>query len=91
MSNDVDEGGGGDGFERPTMMMDHNSAVAALLIGGARLFWREKNIKCFFPATTEQNITRVNFLRKPSESFILMAINALVAIPSEHLLCRAKF
>ncbi len=31
------------------------------------LFWREKNIKHFFPATTEQNITRVNFLRKPSE------------------------
>ena len=64
-----------------------------LLPGGGHLglFWREKNIKCFFPATTEQNITRVNFLRKPSESLILMAINALVAIPSEHLLCRAKF
>ncbi len=55
------------------------------------LFWREKNIKCFFPATTEQNITGVNFLCKPSKSLILMAINVLVAIPSEHLLCRAKF
>ena len=45
-----------------------------------------KNIKFYFPATTEQNIARVNLFRKPSDSSILMAIDALVAIRSIHLL-----
>jgi hypothetical protein len=45
----------------------------------------KKNIT-FFPATKEQNITRVNFLRTPSDSFILMAIDALATIPLIHLL-----
>jgi len=51
-----------------------------------QLFWRKKNIKFYFPATTEQNIARVNLFRKPSNSLILMAINALVAIHLIHLL-----
>ncbi len=55
-----------------------------------RLFWWEKNIKFLFPATTEKNITRVNFLREARESSILMAIDALDAILSIHLLPLAK-
>jgi len=39
----------------------------------------------------EQNIARVNLFRKPSDSSFLMAIDALVAIRSIHLLWRAKF
>ncbi len=55
-----------------------------------RLFWREKKIKFLFPATTEENIARVNLLRKASDSSILMAIIALDAILSIHLLLLAK-
>jgi hypothetical protein len=56
-----------------------------------RLFWRKKNIKFLFPADMEENITRVNSLRKASNSLILMANNALVAICLIHLLPLAKF
>jgi hypothetical protein len=56
-----------------------------------RLFWRKKNIKFLFPATTIESITRVNSLHKASNSLILMAINALVAICLIHLLPLAKF
>ncbi len=55
-----------------------------------RLFWREKKIKFLFPAATEENIARVNWLRKASDSSILMAIDALDAILSIHLLPLAK-
>ena len=33
----------------------------------------KKNIKFYFPATTEQNIARVNLFHKPSDSSILRA------------------
>ena len=52
---------------------------------------QKKNIKFLFPATTEKNITRVNFLREARESSILMAIDALDAIPSELGFGRAIF
>jgi hypothetical protein len=55
-----------------------------------RLFWRGKKIKFLFPAATEENIARVNLLRKASDSSILMAIDALDAILSIHLLPLAK-
>ncbi len=51
----------------------------------------DKNIKFLLPTTTIENITRVNSLRKASDSLILMAINALVAICLIHLLPLAKF
>ncbi len=41
-------------------------------------------------AATEENIARVNLLRKASDSSILMAIDALDAILSIHLLPLAK-
>ncbi len=50
----------------------------------------KKNIK-FFPATTEQNIAPVNLLRKPSISFYLMAIVAIVAIHRECIIPVALF
>jgi hypothetical protein len=53
-------------------------------------FLAEKNIKLLFPATTIENITHPNLFRKPSNSSILMAINALVAICLIHLLPLAK-
>jgi hypothetical protein len=56
-----------------------------------RLFWQEKNIKLLLPATTIENITRANLFRKRSDSSILMAINAIVAICLIHLLPLAKF
>jgi hypothetical protein len=59
------------------------------LISG--FFVGEKNIKFLFPANTEVNITHVNSLCKASNSLILMASNALVAICSIHLLPLAKF
>jgi hypothetical protein len=62
--------------------------LPALIYG---LFGGKKNIKFLLPATTIENITRVNSLRKASNSLILMAINALVAICSIHLLQLAKF
>jgi hypothetical protein len=64
----------------------HN--LPALIYG---FFGGEKNIKFLLPATTIENITRVNSLRKASDSLILMAINALVAICLIHLLPLAKF
>jgi hypothetical protein len=42
-------------------------------------FGGKKNIKFYFPATTEQNIARINLFRKPSDSSILMAIDAIDA------------
>ncbi len=54
-------------------------------------FGEKKNIKFLLPATTIESITRVNSLRKASDSLILMAINALVAICLIHLLPLAKF
>jgi hypothetical protein len=42
-----------------------------------------KKHQVFFPATTEQNIARVNLVHKPSVSFYLMAIIAIVAIDQE--------
>jgi hypothetical protein len=56
-----------------------------------RLFWREKKTSSFFPATTEQNIARVNLLCKPSVSFYLMAIVAIVAIHRECIIPVALF
>ncbi len=61
--------------------------LPALIYG---FFGGKKNFEFYFPATTEQNITRVNFLRKARESSILMAIDALDAILSIHLLPLAK-
>jgi hypothetical protein len=55
------------------------------------IFGGKKNIKFLLPATTIESITRVNSLRKASNSLILMAINALVAICLIHLLPLAKF
>jgi hypothetical protein len=51
------------------------------------LFWRKKTSTF----TMEQNIAHVNFLRKPSKSLILMAVNALITICLIHLLPLAKF
>ncbi len=50
-----------------------------------RLFWRKKNIKFLLPATTTENIIRANLFRKPSDSSILMAINAIDAIFSDQV------
>jgi hypothetical protein len=43
-------------------------------------FFAGKKHQVFFPAATEENIARVNLLRKPSDSTILMAIDAIDAI-----------
>jgi hypothetical protein len=51
----------------------------------------EKKHQVFFPATTEQNIARVNLFRKPSVSFYLMAIVAIVAIHQECIIPVALF
>jgi hypothetical protein len=69
-------GGGGGGTDLP-----------ALIYG---FFGGKKKIKFLFPAATEENIARVNLLRKASDSSILMAIDALDAILSIHLLPLAK-
>jgi hypothetical protein len=50
-----------------------------------QLFWRGKNIKFYFPATTEQNIAHVNLFRKPSNSSIVMAIDAIDAFFSDQV------
>jgi hypothetical protein len=50
-----------------------------------RLFWRKKKHQVIFPATTEQNIALVNFFLKPSDSSILMAIDAINAIFSDQV------
>ncbi len=54
-------------------------------------FLAEKNTSSFFPATTEQNIARVNLFRKPSVSFYLMAIIAIIAIYQECIIPVALF
>jgi hypothetical protein len=54
-------------------------------------FSGKKKTPSFFPATTEQNIARVNLFRKPSVSFYLMAIVAIVAIHQECLIPVALF
>ncbi len=56
-----------------------------------QLFWWEKKHQVFFPATTEQNIARVNLFRKPSISFYLMAIIVIVAIHQECIIPVALF
>jgi hypothetical protein len=56
-----------------------------------RLFWRGKKHQVFFPATTEQNIARVNLFRKPSVSFYLMAIIVIIAIHQECIIPVALF
>ncbi len=61
--------------------------LPALICG---FFGGKKKIKFLFPAATEENIARVNLLRKASDSSILMAIDALDAILSIHLLPLAK-
>jgi hypothetical protein len=43
-------------------------------------FGGEKNLKFLFPTAMEENIAHVNLLRKPSNSSILMAIDAIDAI-----------
>jgi hypothetical protein len=62
--------------------------LPALIYG---FFGGKENTKFLLPATTIENITRVNSLHKASNSLILMAINALVAICLIHLLPLAKF
>ncbi len=57
--------------------------LPALIYG---FFGGKKNIKFLLPATTIENITRVNSLRKANDSLILMAINALIAICLIHFL-----
>jgi hypothetical protein len=57
-----------------------------LLAGGIYGFFGKKKHQVYFPATTEQSIARVNLFRKPSNSLILMAIDALIAICLIHLL-----
>jgi hypothetical protein len=54
-------------------------------------FLAEKKISIFFPATTEQNIARVNLFREPSVSFYLMAIVAIIAIHQECIFPVALF
>jgi hypothetical protein len=57
--------------------------------GGAALIYGfsggKKNIKFYFPATTEQNIARVYLFRKPSDSSILRADNVIDAIFSDQV------
>jgi hypothetical protein len=48
-------------------------------------FGGKKNIKFLLPATTIENISRANLFRKPSNSSILMAINAIDAIFSDQV------
>ncbi len=57
----------------------------------SKAFLTGKNIKFFFPATTEQNIARVNLFRKPSVSFYLMAIVMIIAIHQECIIPVALF
>jgi hypothetical protein len=54
-------------------------------------FLAGKKHQVFFPATTEQNIARVNLFRKPSVPFYLMAIVAIVAIHWECIIPVALF
>jgi hypothetical protein len=54
-------------------------------------FLAQKKTSSFFPATTEQNIARVNLFRKPSVSFYLMAIVVIVAIHQECIIPVALF
>jgi hypothetical protein len=54
-------------------------------------FLAGKKHQVFFPATTEQNIARVNLFRKPSISFYLMAIVAIFAIHQECIIPVALF
>ena len=68
-------------------MVESPPNLPALICG---FFSGEKKIKFLFPAATEENIARVNLLRKASDSSILMAIDALDAILSIHLLPLAK-
>ncbi len=53
-------GGGGDGGGG-----GHWGGGAPPPGGHLHFFWRVKNINFFFPATTEQNITRVKIVRSP--------------------------
>jgi hypothetical protein len=67
-------------------------SVCAIFTTSQRSFWRKKKHQVSSSrATTIESITRVNSLCKASNSLILMAINALIAICSIHLLPLAKF
>ena len=61
-------------------MFMHSKCIPHHLPAGIYGFLAKKNIKFYFPATTELNIARVNLFRKPSDLLILMAIDALIAI-----------
>jgi hypothetical protein len=54
-------------------------------------FQAGKKTSSFFPATTEQNIAHFNLFLKPSVSFYLMAIVAIVAIHRECIIPVALF
>jgi hypothetical protein len=54
-------------------------------------FLVKKKHQVFSPATTEQNIARVNLFRKPSILFYLMAIIAIVANHQECIIPVALF
>jgi hypothetical protein len=69
----------------PLLNHHHLSANIYRFSGG------EKKHQVFFPATTEQNIARVNLFHKPSVSFYLMAIIAIVAIHQECIIPVALF
>jgi hypothetical protein len=61
-------------------------ALHHLSAGIYGFFGRKKKIKFRLPTTTEEHIAHVNLLCKASNSLILMAINALIAIRLIHLL-----
>jgi hypothetical protein len=62
------------------------AAVGTTSQQASTAFLWKKKIKFLLPATTEEHIAHVHLLHKASNSLILMAINALVAICSIHLL-----
>jgi hypothetical protein len=59
---------------KPNKQPQLTSPCHHLPAGICGFFGGGKNIKFYFPATTEQNITRVKLFRKPSDSSILMTI-----------------
>jgi hypothetical protein len=62
--------------DNPTGQNDRPPPPSAHL----QLFWQKKKHQVSFSRCHKENIARVNFLRKPSNSSILMAINAINAI-----------
>jgi hypothetical protein len=61
------------------------STIHHLPAGIYGFFGGGKNIKFYIPATTEQKNAGVNLFRKPSDSSILMAIDAIDAIFSDQV------